>query len=57
LPAATWVEALTLSNHIDQTLMSLISVGAFKAAMGKSKGDFDGQMMLRYDETNATGIF
>jgi hypothetical protein len=57
LPAATWVEALTLSNHIDQTLMSSISVGAFNAAMGKSKGDFDGQMMSRYDGTNTTGIF
>ena len=57
LPVAAWVEALTLSNLIDQTLMSSISVGAFNAAMGKIKGDFDGQMMSRKDGSNTTGKF
>ena len=37
LPAAAWFEALTLSNLIDQTLMSSISVGAFKAPMERAK--------------------
>ncbi|KAI2497996.1 hypothetical protein MHU86_16494 [Fragilaria crotonensis] len=37
--------------------MSSIKVGAFNAAMGRSGGDFDGQMILHYDGTNTTGIF
>jgi hypothetical protein len=53
LPAAI----LTLSNLIGQTLMSLVSFGALKAAMGKSKGDFDGQMMPQKDGSNTTGKF
>jgi hypothetical protein len=51
LPAETWVEALAKSNLIDHALMSSIKVGAFNAAMGWSGGDFDGQMILRYDGT------
>lgn len=57
LPADTWVEALTKSNLIDHTLMSTIKVGTFNGAMGRNRGDFDGQMMSRYDGTNTTGIF
>ncbi len=37
--------------------MTSLTVGTFNSAMGKSKGDFDGQMMSRYDGTNMTGIF
>ena len=37
--------------------MSSIRVGTFNAAMGRSRGDFDGQMISRYDGTNTTGIF
>ena len=58
LPADTWVEALTKSNLIDHTLMSTINkVGTFNGAMGRNRGDFDGQMISRYDGTNTTGIF
>ena len=57
LPADTWVEALTKSNLIDHTLMSTIKVGTFNGAMGRNRGDFDGQMISRYDGTNTTGIF
>ena len=32
-------------------------MGTFNAAIGRSGGDFDGQMMSRYDGTNTTGIF
>jgi hypothetical protein len=57
LPADIWVEALGKSRLIDPDLMSTIKVGTFNAAMGRSGGDFDGQMMSRYDGTNTTGIF
>jgi hypothetical protein len=57
LPAETWVEVLAKSNLIDHALMSSIKVGAFNPAMGRSGGDFDGQMISRYDGTNVTGIF
>ena len=42
---------------IDPDLMSTIKVRTFNAAIGRSGGDFDGQMMSRYDGTNTTGIF
>ena len=51
------VEALGKAHRIDPDLMSKIKVGTFNAAMGRSRGDFDGQMMSRYDGTNTTGIF
>lgn len=58
LPADTWVEALTKSNLIDHTLMSTIKVGTFNGAMGRNRGDFDGQRRSRYDgTTNTTGTF
>jgi hypothetical protein len=57
LPADIWVEALGRSRLIDPDFMSTIKVGTFNAAMGRSGGAFDGQMMLRYDGTNMTGIF
>ena len=57
LPADTWVEALTKLNLIDHTLMSIVKVGTFNGAMGRNRGDFDGQMISRYDGTNTTGIF
>jgi hypothetical protein len=57
LPDNIWVEALERSRLIDPDLMSTINVGTFNAAMGRSGGDFDGQMMSRYDGTNKTGIF
>jgi hypothetical protein len=56
LPAKIWVEAQTKSLLIDQTLTSSICVGAFNSAMGRSKGDFGGQMMSRHDGTT-TRIF
>ena len=56
LPAEIWFEAMRKSN-LDHALMSSIKVGTFNAAMGRSGGDFDGQMMSRYDGTNTTGIF
>ena len=51
------MEALEKSRLIDPDLMSAIKVGTFNAAIGRSGGDFDGQMMSRYDGTNTTGIF
>lgn len=57
LPAENWVEAIRKSNLVDQTFMSSINVASFNSSMGKCKGDFDGQMMSRFDGTNSTGIF
>jgi hypothetical protein len=37
--------------------MSTIKVGTFEGAMGRNRGDFDCQMISRYDGTNSTGIF
>jgi hypothetical protein len=57
LRAEIWVEAMKNSNLIDHVLMSSIKVGTYNAAMGRSGGDFDSQMLSRYDGTNTTGIF
>jgi hypothetical protein len=52
LPAEMLVEALEKSCLTDSELTSTVNVGTFNAAVGKSRVDFDGQMMPRYDETN-----
>ncbi|KAI2492026.1 hypothetical protein MHU86_22522 [Fragilaria crotonensis] len=53
LPAATWVEAIRKSGHIDGSL--IIDVQKFNTAMSKSS--LFGELMTRFDGSNATGVF
>ncbi|KAI2509037.1 hypothetical protein MHU86_5413 [Fragilaria crotonensis] len=53
LPAATWVEAIRKSGHIDGSL--IIDVRKFNTAMSKSS--LFGELMTRFDGSNATGVF
>ncbi|KAI2492108.1 hypothetical protein MHU86_919 [Fragilaria crotonensis] len=56
LPAETWAEALRASGLIDADV-HLIDVKSFNAAMIRSKLDFNGHLMERFDGTNNSGIF
>ncbi|KAI2512571.1 hypothetical protein MHU86_1790 [Fragilaria crotonensis] len=53
LPAAIWVEAIRKSGHIDASL--IIDVREFNTAMSKSS--LFGELMTRFDGSNATGVF
>jgi len=55
LPAETWVEALQMSNVIDEELT--FNVRSFNTAMAKSKSEFNGLLIERFDGTNTTGVF
>jgi hypothetical protein len=53
LPAATWVEALRRSCHVDASI--IIDVGKFNASMLKSRSF--GSLMTRFDGSNPAGVF
>ncbi|KAI2491823.1 hypothetical protein MHU86_22729 [Fragilaria crotonensis] len=55
LPAETWVEALKASNLIDETLT--LNVRSFNSAMARSKSEFNGLLIERFDGSNTTGVF
>jgi hypothetical protein len=53
LPAATWVEALQKTGHIDASLS--IDVRKFNTAM--SRAPLFGSVMTRFDGSNNSGVF
>ena len=53
LPAATWVEALQKTGHIDAGIV--IDVRKFNTAM--SKAPLFGSVMTRFDGSNQSGVF
>jgi hypothetical protein len=55
LPADVWVEALKKSRLIDETLA--FNVKSFNAAILRSKSEFNGLLIKRFDGSNATGVF
>jgi hypothetical protein len=56
LPVETWVDALKNQSLLTRISWHSIKVGILNAATGRSRGDFDGQMMSRFDGTNTTGV-
>jgi hypothetical protein len=55
LPADTWVEALKTSNVIDAEMT--FNVRSFNTAMSRSKSEFNGLLIERFDGSNTTGVF
>jgi hypothetical protein len=55
LPAEIWVEALTKANRIDEALT--FNVRNFNTAMARSKSEFNGLLIERFDGSNTTGVF
>ena len=53
LPASTWVEALTKSNHIDSSI--IIDAKRFNTAMSRSP--LFEEAMQRFDGTNTKGVY
>ena len=53
LPAATWVEVLRRTGHVDPSI--IINARKFNAAMSKSR--LFGSAMNRFDGSNPTGAF
>jgi hypothetical protein len=53
LPAATWVEALKKTGHIDGSLS--IDVRKFNTAMSRTSSF--GSVMSRFDGSNQSGVF
>jgi hypothetical protein len=53
LPAATWVEAINITGHIDAAIA--INVRKFNAAM--SRATSFGSVMSRFDGMNRSGVF
>ena len=53
LPAATWVEALRRTGHVDASI--IINVRKFNSTMSKSR--LFGSVMTRFDGSNPTGVF
>ena len=52
LPASTWVEVLTKSNHIDASI--IIDAKKFNAVISRSP--LFGKAMHRFDGINTTGV-
>ena len=55
LPVEIWVEALTKANIIDEALT--FNVRNFNTAMARSKSEFNGLLIERFDGSNTTGVF
>ena len=55
LPAETWAEALKTFNLVDEILA--FNVRSFNTAMVRSKSEFNGLLIERFDGSNTTGVF